>query len=153
MGLTYVVRKRVKSGQPVDGEYLRAQAYIDQYINYTLRLRNADGSFSTNWFVSPGDKPDIDRRIQTSGHILEWLVFALPQERLTDADVVHSVNYLTNLLLSEPSRDWKIGPLGHALRSLRLYDRRVFAPHDEPPPDEQKPPHVAESSGTVGPVE
>jgi hypothetical protein len=133
MGLTYCVKKRQQRGQPIDGEYLRAKTYVDDYINFTLRMQNPDGSFSTEWFAGRGARPDVDRRIQTTGHILEWMVFAANDEQLHDRQIVGAVDYLSKTLLAGKTRDWKIGPLGHAIRSLSLYDRRVFKPLDEPP--------------------
>ena len=130
MGLSYAVRKRQQRGQPVDGEYRRAQVYIDEYQKFTLRMQNPDGSFSTEWFAGRGARPDIDRRVQTTGHILEWMVFSSSQEELLNPRLVQAVDYLSTALLSDVQRQWKIGPLGHALRSLSLYDRRVFKPHD-----------------------
>jgi hypothetical protein len=132
MGLTYCVKKRQQRGQPIDGEYLRAKTYVDDYIQFTLRMQNSDGSFSTEWFAGRGARPDIDRRVQTTGHILEWMVFAASDEQLHDPQIVKAADYLSKTLLSDKTRDWKIGPLGHAIRSLSLYDRRVFKPLDEP---------------------
>jgi hypothetical protein len=54
------------------------------------------------------------------------LVFSLPEKDLTDPRLVKSVNYLTTLLLNNRSEDWEIGPRGHALRALVLYNDRVF---------------------------
>jgi hypothetical protein len=132
MGLSYCVKKREQRGEPMDGHYLRAKVYVDDYIKFTLRMQNADGSFSTEWFAGRGARPDIDRRIQTTGHILEWMVFAAEEERLQDPQILKAVDYLSKTLLGNMTHDWKIGPLGHALRSLWLYDRRVFKPLEEP---------------------
>lgn len=126
MGLSYAVRTRQKRGQPLDGEYLRAKAFMESYQKYTLGLQNKDGSFSTAWFVSREARSDVGRRVQTSGHILEWLVYSLTDEELDDPRIFKAANYLAEVLLAGRKRDWKIGPLGHALRSLTLYDRRVF---------------------------
>ena len=131
MGLSYAVKKRQRSGLPIDGEYRRAQVYVNDYIQFTLRMQNPDGSFSTEWFNGRGAKDDIDRRVQTTGHILEWLVFASSNDQLEDPRIVKAVDYLSKLLASDVHREWKIGPLGHALRALSLYDRRVFKPLDE----------------------
>lgn len=125
MGLSYAVRARQKHGQPIDGEYLRAQTYLADYHRYTFGLQNADGSFSTEWFARRGARPDLDRRLQTTGHILEWLVYSVPPESLHDPRLVKAVEYLTGILAANPQRNWEIGPLGHALHSLVLYDERL----------------------------
>jgi hypothetical protein len=132
MGLAYAVRKREESGLPMTGEFRRAKKYLDEYHRYTLtKLQNSDGSFSTEWFKAPGARPDIGRRIQTSGHILEWLSYSLPLEMLEDPRVVKAVEYLTNVLHEGEERDWEVGPLGHGLHSLAIYDSRMFKPRNE----------------------
>jgi hypothetical protein len=37
-----------------------------------------------------------------------------------------SVDYLTTALVENPHEKWSIGPLGHALHALAIYDERVF---------------------------
>lgn len=126
MGLAYAVRKRELLNQPIDGEFARAKKYLEDYHRYTLALQNRDGSFSTEWFRGPGSRPDLGRRLQTTGHILEWLVFSLPKEELTSPKVVQAVNYLATIMLSNMDRTWEIGPLGHAIHALGIYDERQF---------------------------
>src|SRR5262249_32192608 len=91
--------------------------------------------FSTEWFRAPGQRADLGRRIQTSGHILEWLSYSLPADSLTDPPVVKAVEYLSGVLHEGKAREWEIGPLGHALHSLAIYDSRVFKPLDNPDHD------------------
>ena len=40
--------------------------------------------------------------------------------------MIKSVSYLTNLLLENRNEKWSIGPLGHGLHALAIYDERVF---------------------------
>ncbi len=133
MGLAYAVRKRRKEDKPLDGEFQRANQYLQDYHRYAFRLQNPDGSFSTQWLEYREARPDLERRLQTSGHILEWLVFSLSDEELRQAETVRAVEYLTDLLAERPERKWSIGPLGHGLHALALYDQRVFQPLDEKP--------------------
>jgi len=132
-GLALAARTRVLRGEPLDGEYLEAQRVTDERIKYAFRLQNRDGSLSTEWFRGPGAEEDINRRVRTTGHLLEWLLYALPDERLTDYRTVRAVTYLTNLLTQNTDNPWEVGPLSHALHALMLYDQRVFQPHDAPP--------------------
>jgi len=69
---------------------------------------------------------DDARRLETTGHILEWLVFSLPDDELTSPRTVKSVEFLANLLWEKRDREWEVGPKGHALHALALYDERVF---------------------------
>ena len=126
MGLAHAVRRREQLEQPIDGQFARAKKYLQDYHQYTLSLQNRDGSFSTEWFRGPGSRPDLGRRLQTTGHILEWLVYSLPADELTQPRVVQAVNYLTGIMLANPDRAWEVGPLGHALHALMLYDARVY---------------------------
>ena len=64
--------------------------------------------------------------MQTTGHILEWLVGSLEQDQLYQSRVVSAVEFLSAALLREPSREWKLGPLGHALHALTIYQERVW---------------------------
>jgi hypothetical protein len=127
-GLAYGCQRRLRLTGQLDGVYLRADKYVRDYQNLTLtRLQNRDSSFSTEWFKYPADREDdVDRKIQTTGHILEWLVASLDQERLYEPRVVAAVEFLCRALAREPSRDWKIGPLGHALHALNIYQERAW---------------------------
>ena len=40
--------------------------------------------------------------------------------------MVKAVDYLTTILLENPNQRWSIGPLGHGLHALAIYDERVF---------------------------
>jgi hypothetical protein len=127
-GLAYACQRRQRAIGTLDGVYLAADKYVRDYQQLTLtQLRNRDGSFSTEWFKYPADRQDdIDRKVQTTGHILEWLVASLDQERLYDGRVVAATEFLAQALAREPSRSWKIGPLGHALHALSIYQERVW---------------------------
>ena len=131
-GLTLAYKTRIKRGEPVDGEYLRAQRFVTRYQKYAYRLQNRDGSFSTEWFRGPGDKDDIDRKLKTTGHILEWLLYAATEKELKHWKTTKAANYLANIMLRNRYRDWEAGPLGHAIHALFVYDRLVFGPYDPP---------------------
>ena len=132
-GLTLAYKKRQKRGEPVDGEYAQAKRFVKNYQNYAYRLQNPDGSFSTEWFRGPGKEEDIDRRLKTTGHILEWLLYVAEEKHLTYWRTVKATNYLANIMWANRYRDWEAGPLGHAIHALVLYDRYVFAKHDARP--------------------
>ena len=127
-GLAYGCQRRLRATGQLDGVYLRADRYVRDFQNFTLtRLQNRDGSFSTEWFKYPADRDDdVDRKIQTTGHILEWLVASLDQEMLYDQRIVAAAEFLCQALSREPSREWKLGPLGHALHALNIYQERAW---------------------------
>jgi hypothetical protein len=127
-GLSYGCQRRLRATGGLDGAYLRADKYVRDYQSFTLaKLQNRDGSFSTEWFKYPADRDDdMDRKIQTTGHILEWLVASLDQERLYEPRIVAAAEFLASALAAEPTREWKIGPLGHALHALNIYQERAW---------------------------
>ena len=124
-GLSYPLYKRTKERRPIDGEFARAQKYISDFHRYAFSLQNDDGSFSTAWFQRRAALPDLGRRLQTSGHIFEWIAFSLPSERLSEPKVMRGADYLAQILIDGPNRNWEVGPLGHALHGLAIYKRRV----------------------------
>jgi hypothetical protein len=125
-GFSYAVRKREQRGEVMEGQWLRAKKYIEAYHQYTFRLQNPDGSFSTEWFVGRADNGPPSRRLETTGHITEWLAFSLSNEELRRPEMVKAVKYLTRLLYDLRNEKSSIGPLGHGLHALAIYDERVF---------------------------
>lgn len=132
-GLTLAYKTRQRRDEPVDGVYRQAQQFVRRYQQYAYRLQNSDGSLSTEWFRGPGSDPDIDRRLKTTGHILEWLLYAATEKELHYWRTQRAVNYLANLMWSNRNHEWDSGGLGHAIHALYLYDKRVFKPYDETP--------------------
>jgi len=127
-GLAYGCQRRLRATGRLDGHYARADKYVRDYQHFALtKLQNPDGSFSTEWFKYPADREDdIDRKVQTTGHILEWLVSSLDQEAIYQPRVVAAVEFLATALARQPSREWKIGPMGHALHALTIYQERAW---------------------------
>jgi hypothetical protein len=130
-GLSLVVKARLRRGEPLDGEYEKADEFVKKYQQYAFRLQNRDGSLSTQWFRGAGDEEDIKRRMKTTGHILEWLCYSLSDEQLRQPQTVRAVTYLANLMYSNYDAEWEIGPRSHATHALLLYDQRVFQPYDK----------------------
>ena len=126
MSFAHALRKRRLEGNPVEGQWLRAERYLDDFVDYTYRLQNRDGSMSTQWFEGPEDNGDLDRKVQTTGHMTEFLLTHLPDEKLNDPRLQRSVTFLLNSMSQNTDREWSIGPKGHALRSLSLYQKRIF---------------------------
>jgi hypothetical protein len=130
-GLSLTVNTRIRRGEPLDGEYGQAAEFIKKYQQYAFRLQNRDGSLSTSWFRGAGDDDDLDRRIKTTGHILEWLCYSLSDEELRDQQTIRAVSYLANIMYFNYDHDWEVGPRSHATHALLIYDQRVFQPFDD----------------------
>jgi hypothetical protein len=122
----YAVHRRRCEGLPVDGPWHTADLRTRAYQRRAFQLQNRDGSFSTAWLDRRESKSDKTRRLTTSGHILEWLVFSLPDERLADPQLERAVEYVANLLEANGQKAWHRGALGHAIHALAIYERRVL---------------------------
>jgi hypothetical protein len=125
MGLTFAVRQRNAEGRPIDGQFARADRYVKDFVEYAWKLQNPDGSFSTNWFESRGNDSNIERKVQTTGHILEWLAFTVSDEELRSARFAKSVDFLLSQIWDHRQNKWPIGPRGHATRAIALYHQRT----------------------------
>ena len=137
-GLAYAVRKRTQQNQPIDGEFRRAQIYMNSYHKYAYKLQNNDGSFSTDYFRGRGSDASLDQRLRTTGHVLEWLAFSVSEDELADPRLMKAADYLTGLLLDGQNRRWEIGPQGHALHGLMIYRDRAGKQFAVDKPDESK---------------
>ncbi len=125
MGLTFAIRQRQAEGRPIDGQFARADKYIHDFVEYTWKLQNPDGSFSTNWFESRGNEPKMERKVQTTGHMLEWLAFTIPEDELHSAKFTKSIDFLLSQIYDHRENKWPIGPRGHAIRALALFQQRT----------------------------
>jgi hypothetical protein len=125
-GFSYAVRRREQRGEPIVGEWKRAKRFVDDFHEYAFRLQNPDGSFSTTFFAGRADDGPATKRLETTGHITEWLAFSLEKEQLVEPRMLKSVYYLSNLLIDNRDEKWGIGPLGHGLHALAIYDERIF---------------------------
>ncbi|HYW80690.1 MAG TPA: hypothetical protein VE890_14010 [Thermoguttaceae bacterium] len=132
MGLSCAVDQRVKREQPVDGQFARAQKFLEDYQQYALSLQNTDGSWGPQFLAARSTSRDATELLQSSGHVLQWLVMSLPEEQLQDARIIRSVEYLSRLLDSSRYRNGvrslsarEIGSVMHALHALMVYDQRM----------------------------
>lgn len=123
--LSYAVDRRRHENKPVDGPWLVAERREKAYQDRAFRLQNTDGSFSTLWLDAAQNQNDKTRKLTTSGHILEWLAFSLPDDQLSDARFERAVSFVATLLERNQQMQWHRGALGHALHALAIYEQRV----------------------------
>lgn len=126
MAFAHALRKRRLEGQPISGQWKRAEDFLDDFVTYTYSLQNRDGSMSTDWFESPQDNGDLKRKVQTTGHMVEFLLTHLPDEDLGDARMTRAITFLVNAMGRIEIDDSAVGYRGHALRSLAMYHRRMY---------------------------
>jgi len=136
-GLSFAVAYRINRGLPVDGQYQRAQKYLNDFHDFALTLQNSDGSWGPALLAARSAADDGTIQLIATGRVLEWLALSLPDNRLDDPRVVRAVDLVTRLLNSKryqqnvpylPTRE--LDAMGHALHGLSLYNERVFAPFD-----------------------
>ncbi|MCE9545985.1 MAG: hypothetical protein K8T25_10760 [Planctomycetia bacterium] len=127
--LTYSFKKRVQRGEPVTGQYARARTYIRDFQDYTFSMQNPDGTFSTAFFAGRGASPDPQLRLETTGHIAEWLVFSLDNAQLRDPRMVKAINYVKKGVKGVKRRRPTLLTLQtiHTLQTLHTRRRRLAA--------------------------
>ncbi|MCA9053638.1 MAG: hypothetical protein KDA75_07360, partial [Planctomycetaceae bacterium] len=118
------------------GIWVNSEYKLRKHIELARQLQNPDGSFSTNWFKGRGFTYDFKERIKTSGHMLEWLMMALPASRLDEAWVRRAIQSVANDLIRNATAPAECGPMYHALHALVLYRERVAPPKSVTPPAE-----------------
>jgi hypothetical protein len=121
MGFSFAVKQRTIQGLPIDGQYARADKFVKDYVEYAWKLQNSDGSFSTSWLEGRADEQNEERKVQTTGHILEWLLFTIPDSELNTPKVQKSIDFLLTKIYDKKTYKWPIGPRGHATRAVSLF--------------------------------
>jgi hypothetical protein len=132
----------------LNGAWLEADQKLQSYIAAAKAGQNPDGTFSSAMFKGRGYSNDFNERIKTSGHMLEWLMAALPERRLSEPWVRSAVEAVARDLTTNANQPADCGPLYHALHSIILYRDRV-APKSTP--SSQPATELAKSDPPVGP--
>jgi hypothetical protein len=127
-GLTWVYHLHLGGGGRTEGVWQEVADKIAQYQGLARRYQNPDGCFSTRYLAGPGNAPDVQLRIGTTGHVLEWLALSLPEAELRAPWVQQAASALALLILDSEGRPVEGGALYHASHGLRIYHDRVFGP-------------------------
>jgi len=130
--LAYARNSYLQKHGELRGAWLEADQKLQRYIAAAQAMQNRDGSFATQFFKARGFSNEFNERIKSSGHMLEWLMMALPRKRLDEAWVARGVERLAQDLLDNAENEAECGPLYHSLHALILYRQRV-APDLSPP--------------------
>jgi hypothetical protein len=127
-GLTWVYHLHLRHGGKTTGVWQGVADKAGRYQRLARRWQNADGSFSTSFFREPGDARDRQVRMNTTGHIVEWLALSLPDAELKRAWVEDAVNALALMILEVQDSPMEGGTLYHAVHGLLIYYARVYGP-------------------------
>ena len=121
----YARNSYLQSRRPLRGLWLEADQKIQRFVAEARSLQNGDGSFSIHFFKGPGFSSDFNARINSSGHMIEWLMVALPQSRLSEPWIQNGVRCLAQDLITNRSMNAECGPLYHAVDGLQIYRERM----------------------------
>jgi hypothetical protein len=125
-GLSWVYHLHRQKGGKTEGVWQEIVATTAKYRALAKKYQNPDGSFSTDFFRGPGNAPDAVRRINTTGHTLEWLALALSEEELHEPWVQDAANALALMILELRDQGIEGGSLYHAVHGLLIYYARVY---------------------------
>lgn len=125
-GLSWVYHLHRRRGGPAEGVWREVAERTARYRELAQRYQNPDGSFSTSFFRSPGNAADGQLRINTTGHILEWLALSLSDDELREPWVENAASALALLILDQRDAAVEGGSLYHAVHGLLLYRARAY---------------------------
>ncbi|MCP4786592.1 MAG: hypothetical protein GY903_07200 [Fuerstiella sp.] len=123
-GLSWIHQLHLRNGGQESGVWKEVVEKTARYHGRVRALQNPDGSFSTNFFRERGDASDMKLRINTTGHMLEWLALSLTDEQLQEPWVQRAANALSLMILDIQDSPMEGGTLYHAVHALRLYRSR-----------------------------
>lgn len=126
-GIAAAVNRHLDEGGELTGVWKTADDKIRQAIKAAREFQQPDGGFSINYFQRSSTSPDLGLRINTTGHVLEFLTLALTEEELRQPWVERAAAYLSDLLEQTTELPIECGGLYHAAHGLMLYRLRRFA--------------------------
>lgn len=121
IGVAMALEKRREEGGPIDGVWREAEATIEAAIELAKQNQNADGSYSTSYLHRSGWSRDLGESLGTTGHVLELLAIAAPDEVLAEPWVERTVRRVCTILDQCQDVDLECGVLYHALHGLDEY--------------------------------
>lgn len=125
-GLTWCLYMRQREGKPLTPVYQRIIETTNKHRDLAKKHQNGDGALSTSFFRGAGNAPDKPLRINTTGHMLEWLALALNDEEIKEEWVQNAATALALLILDQQDAPIDGGPLYHAVHGLLMYYARAF---------------------------
>jgi hypothetical protein len=125
-GLSWVLHLHQRKGGKVEGVWKDVADATASHQKLARKLQNPDGSFSTDFFRGRAEAQDMQLRINTSGHIFEWLALSLPDSELRAGWVQEAANAVAKMILDISDREMEGGTLYHAAHGLIIYQARVF---------------------------
>jgi hypothetical protein len=125
-GLSWAYHLHLAKGGKKEGVWKDIRDKTIKYRDLAKRYQNPDGALSTNFFKEPGNAPDKQLRISSTGHMLEWLSLALPDDQLKEPWVQEAANALSLMILDLQGSPIESGALYHAVHGLLIYHARLY---------------------------
>lgn len=125
-GLATALARRRAEGLPVTGGWQAAEEKIRWAIDGAQAYQQPDGGFSTQYIHRSATAPDVALRINTTGHVLEFLAMAMTDEELRQPWVARAAVFLCDMFELTRKQDLECGGLYHAAHGLKLYRDRRF---------------------------
>jgi hypothetical protein len=125
-GLTWAYQLHLRHGGQTVGVWKEIADRIAQYKKRARELQNPDGSFSTDFFRDRASVEDMERRMNTTGHIFEWLALALSDAELKEPWVQSAASRLAVMFQEIQGLPMEGGTMYHAVHGLLLYSARVY---------------------------
>jgi hypothetical protein len=131
--LAWAIQRRERAGRKLEGPYAQAETELAKFQDTAFRAQNRDGSWPATFLAYRGSARSGEGSMLASGHVLSWLAYRLPDDRLNDVRMVQAVTFVTGVL-EQWSSQWnvtetsprEISAVMHALHGLRVYDRRFY---------------------------
>jgi hypothetical protein len=125
-GIAVAVNRYLNAGNQLAGGWKAADDKIRKAIEDARACQNPDGGFSTEFFKRPSSSADLALRINTSGHMFEFLTVALSDEQLREPWMTRALVYLLDAFEATEGDDLECGGLYHGAHGLILYRERRF---------------------------
>ncbi|QDT09610.1 hypothetical protein K239x_15560 [Planctomycetes bacterium K23_9] len=124
IGIAMALNKRRAEKLPMDGVWAEAEQVVSDAIEVARQNQNPDGSYSTSYFHRQGWTRDLGESLGTTGHVLELLAIAAPQETLSQPWIERTARRLCEILDQCEGIDLECGVLYHALHGLAEFQKR-----------------------------
>ncbi|HUY36122.1 MAG TPA: hypothetical protein VMV69_25510 [Pirellulales bacterium] len=125
-GIAVAVNRYLEAGKQLAGGWQAADDKIKQSIEDAKACQQPDGGFSTEFFKRAASSPDLALRINTSGHMFEFLTVALTDEQLRQPWMTRALEFLLDAFEATEGDDLECGGLYHGAHGLVLYRERRF---------------------------
>jgi hypothetical protein len=137
--LASVLRQRRERNLPIAGVWRECDRLLQKHVDLARQFQNADGSFAPSWSYSQSPVEPLERLVDVSGHVLAWLVYAVPSDRLQSPWLVRAVRFLANALPEAARLGLSYKAISHGAHGMRLYLEAIQADRGARPMPSEKP--------------